>query len=84
MILFFPKKKKKKAKNIKDLWQIRLICSIYKTLAKILVSKLQKVLLCYFLAEGAFIYGRKILDRVLIANKYIHYRVRDRNIEFAL
>lgn len=51
---------------------------MYKILAKVLASRLQKVLPCLISNQGAFVHGRQILDGVLIANECIHSRTRQR------
>eukprot|EP00268_Persea_americana_P004181 TRINITY_DN11318_c0_g1_i2.p1 TRINITY_DN11318_c0_g1~~TRINITY_DN11318_c0_g1_i2.p1 ORF type:complete len:108 (+),score=7.43 TRINITY_DN11318_c0_g1_i2:273-596(+) len=73
--------KKSGPENIQDLRPISLIGSIYKILAKVLASRLQKVLptlMSY--SQGAFVHGRQISDGVLIANECIHSRFIERKL----
>lgn len=71
--------KKAGAENIRDFRPISLIGAIYKVLAKVLASRLQKVLPSLIsAAKGAFVHGRQILDGVLIANECIHSRFKTR------
>lgn len=75
-IAFIPKKKG--AGSIRDFRPISLIGSIYKILAKVLASRLQKVLPTIISqAQGAFVHGRQILDGLLIANECIHFGYHD-------
>ena len=61
--------KKVGAESIKDFRPISLIGSSYKVLAKVLASRLQKILpKLISVAQGAFVQGRQILDGVIIAN----------------
>ena len=71
--------KKASAEYINDYRPISLIGSIYKILAKVLTTRLQKVLpQLISTAQGAFFNGRQILDDALIANECIDPRYRQR------
>lgn len=65
--------------KIRDFRPISLIGSVYKILAKVLASRLQKVLpLIISQNQGAFVHGPQILDGVLITNECIHSKHRDK------
>lgn len=67
------------AENIKDYWPISLIGAVYKVLARVLATRLQKVLPKVISStQGAFVHGCQILDSVLIANDCIHSRNKAR------
>lgn len=56
------------ANKVKDYRPFSLISSIYKILAKVLAGRLQNVMPSIISqSQGAFINGRQVLDRVLIA-----------------
>ena len=71
--------KKSGAVCIKDFHPISLIGFISKILAKVLASRLQKVLPNLIsLAQGAFAHKRQVFDGILVANKCIHSRNLDK------
>ena len=71
--------KKKGVIGIKDYQPISLIGSIYKILAKVLAGRIQNMLPDIISKEqGAFVKGRQILDGVLVANKCVHLRNKNK------
>jgi len=65
------------ADDIKNLRPISLVGSVYKILAKVLASRLRKVVGKNVSPnQHAFIYGRQILDASLIANECIDFYLK--------
>ena len=65
--------------GIKHYQPISLIGSIYKILAKVLAGRIQNMLPDIISKEqGAFVKGRQILDGVLVANKCVHLRNKNK------
>ena len=59
---------------IQDFCPINLIGYVYKILAKVLASRLQKVLPNLISPTHPFVQGRQMLDGVLVANECLHSR----------
>lgn len=63
---------------LKDFRPISLIGRMYKSLAKVLARRLQKIVPSIISStQGAFMHDRQILDVVLVANECIHSRHKE-------
>lgn len=71
--------KKRGASEIKDLWPISLVGSLYKLLAKILALRLKMVFQKIIsTSQNAFIFRRQITDCSLLANECIDVMIKVR------
>lgn len=64
--------------SLDDYMPICLVGFLYKTLSKLLVARLKKVL-GNFISENksAFVPGRNLMDGVLVANEIVDYAVKE-------
>jgi hypothetical protein len=69
--------KKSKAFDLKDFQPISLVSGVYKIIAKVLASRLRRVVETIISKpQNELLKGKQIVDFVLIANKCLNSRIR--------